>query len=75
MGWTTAEVKRASVFEFSAAMVGWGKQHEDPTKMSEADKDDVWAWMQAKDDVPLSHKAAKRRKGNGAAQITIREAL
>lgn len=75
MGWTVAEVKAASVFEFSAAMVGWSKQHEDSRQMSEADKDDVWTWLQAKDDVPLSFREARRRRGNGAAKVTTREAL
>lgn len=51
MGWTVDDVKRASMWEFMAALDGYVKHHsEDDGKMSAGEVDDVWAWMQSKDD-------------------------
>lgn len=55
MGFTAQQVEAMSVWQFNAQMQGWSKQFEQ-SGMSDADKDDVWAWLQAKDDVPLTHK-------------------
>lgn len=51
IGWTVDDVKRASMWEFMAALDGYVKHHsEDDGKLSAGEVDDVWAWMQSKED-------------------------
>lgn len=51
MGWTVDDVKRASMWEFMAALDGYIAHHssEEDGKLSAGDVDDVWAWMQSKE--------------------------
>lgn len=44
-----------SLWQFHVAAVGWAKQFEGGS-MSEGDADELWAWLQEKNDVPLSHR-------------------
>lgn len=45
---TPKQVKACSVWEFDVAVAGWIDAHvaEAPGSMSEAEKDELWAWMQ-----------------------------
>lgn len=52
MGFTAQEFEAMSVWQFSAQMIGWAKQFEH-SGMSETEKEEMWAWLQEKDDVPL----------------------
>lgn len=62
MGFDAGDVKDMSMWELNSQMVGWSKQFDEKGKgMSEAEKDDVWEWMMAKDDVPLSHAARRKQ--------------
>jgi hypothetical protein len=51
-----------SIYQIMAAADGWIEAHEvkDDRKLSETEADEIWAWMQTKDPVPLT-----ARKGNG----------
>lgn len=54
MGYRPEDVDRMSVWQFNAAAIGWSKQYE--TGMSEGEKDEIWQWLQSKDDVPAAHR-------------------
>lgn len=53
MGFTPREVEDMSIWQFTAVTVGWGKQFEE-SGMSDKEADDLFAWLQSQDDVPLS---------------------
>ena len=40
----------------------WSEAHQPADRMSEAEQDEIWEWMQSKPKVPLTLP----RKGNGA---------
>lgn len=46
-----AEVKACSVWEFEQALAGWMEAHvpDEAGKMSQAEQDEVWAWMMEKE--------------------------
>ena len=44
-----------SVWQFNAAISGYAKHHNpDDDSAAQNDIDEIWAWMQTKDDVPLA---------------------
>jgi len=51
MGWTVHDVKRASVWEFFAALEGYvqAKSPKEGNKLSDEDKDELWDWMERLD--------------------------
>lgn len=56
MGFDANQIDAMSIWQFNAQMLGWSRQYETATgTMSEAERDDVWEWLQDKD-VPLSHR-------------------
>lgn len=49
MGFTPAQVKELSMWEFAAALDGWVEANappDDQTKMSDADKAELWDMVQ-----------------------------
>lgn len=55
VGFTPQEVDRMSIWQFHAAVEGWVEAHAAPAEgttntLSESEKDDLWNWLQAKDD-------------------------
>jgi hypothetical protein len=64
MGFAPEVVDRMSIWQFSAAVIGWSRQYEDPSKLNDADKDELWDWMIEKNDVPLSSGRYKKLNGN-----------
>ncbi len=50
MGFTPQEVNKMSMFQFMAVAEGYSSAHEtpEPGAMSNAEQDDIWAWMQTK---------------------------
>jgi hypothetical protein len=69
MGISPAEVKKMSVWEMAAVTERWIEAHDTGDdrkgKLDEDEKDEIWAWMQAKPGVPLTLKEARAKK-NGA---------
>ena len=57
------QVDRLSMWQFNAAIIGWAKQYADPDKISSAEEDEIWEWMQAKDNIPLSSGRFKSLNG------------
>ena len=53
MGFTASQVEAMSIWQFNAQMTGWARQFEGSSGMSETEKDELWEWLKAKDDVPL----------------------
>jgi hypothetical protein len=69
MGFDACQVDQMSVWQFNAQMLGWSKQYEEgSTKLSDAEADDLWEWLQAKTDVPVTRTLHERRKGHNGAQ-------
>jgi hypothetical protein len=69
MGIAPSEAKKMTVWEFVAVADRWIEAHdtEQPgSRLSQTDKDDIWAFMQKRTDIPVSRAAARRAKGNGA---------
>lgn len=54
MGWTVHEVKCASLWEFFAAWHGYvdANTSRDKAKLSDADAEDLFAWLEAGNDNP-----------------------
>jgi hypothetical protein len=64
IGIRPSEAKKLSLWEFGEIMNFWADAHAQASGgMSEDEKDEVWDWLQAKQDVPL--KLSRRRKLNG----------
>lgn len=59
MGFPPSEIDRMSMWQFFAAMDGWvtAKGGGNSNALSEAEKDDIWEWMQTKESAPLTDKA------------------
>ena len=55
MGFTPREIEDMSLWQFEAACVGYSKQFDDGTGMTEAEADDLFDWLQSKTDVALAH--------------------
>lgn len=53
-----------SVWQFNAALAGYAKQFDD-SGMSDTEKDEMWDWLQAQDDVPLQLSGKKGANGDG----------
>jgi hypothetical protein len=53
MGYTPREIDDMSIWQFAAAVVGFAKQHEE-AGMTDKEADNLWDWLQTKDDVPLA---------------------
>lgn len=51
MGWTPQQVNAMSVTEYSGTLRAYGELHEDKSKMSEAEANEIWEWMQDKPQV------------------------
>jgi hypothetical protein len=71
MGVAPSELKRLTVWEFSAVADRWIEAHEASDKpgsrLSENEKDELWDWMKTRTDIPVSRAAARAKKnGNGA---------
>ena len=49
MGWTVAEVKAASIWEFLAAVDGYVRAQGGEDKMSNKEVDELFEWLQSKD--------------------------
>ncbi len=50
LGFTPRDIKEMSMWEFMAALEGYVKANSaDDGKMSSAEVDDVWKWMQEKE--------------------------
>ena len=49
MGFSPAEVKKMSVFEYLAALDGFAEANnpEPAGKLSDTEKDELWEWLQA----------------------------
>jgi hypothetical protein len=62
MGLAPNDVKKMTVWEFIAVADHWMEAHDtgDDRKLSAAEADEIWDWMQQKDPVPVSS-----RKSNG----------
>lgn len=57
-----------SFYQFAEATEGWLDAHQSPERISEAEADEVWDWMQEQPKVPLTLAAARAaRKANGGA--------
>jgi len=54
MHMTPEEIERMSIWQFNAAVVGWASQFGESGKMSKSEEDELWGWLQSKDDVALS---------------------
>lgn len=54
MGYTPQEIEAMSVWQFNAVALGWARQYE-TSGISEHEADELWTWLQKKDDVPLAH--------------------
>jgi hypothetical protein len=57
MGYTPHEVDDMSMWEFHVVVEGWQKANsldESGGKLSEAEKDEIWEWMETMPPVPLS---------------------
>jgi tail tube GTA-gp10-like protein len=57
MHYTPQQVDRMSWWQFTAACMGWAKQFQ-TSGLTETDADDLWNWLQEKDDVALTHRRA-----------------
>ena len=55
MGFDAHQVDAMSIWQFNAQMLGWSKQFETSSGMSDDERDELWEFLQKKD-VPLSHK-------------------
>jgi hypothetical protein len=62
MGMSIEDVKKTTVWELAAITDRWIEAHDtgDDRKLSPAEADEIWDWMQQKDPVPVSS-----RKSNG----------
>ncbi len=51
MGWSVDEVKRASMWEFMAALDGYIAHHssEEDGKLSNSEVDELYEWLQSKE--------------------------
>lgn len=49
MGWSVADVKSSSMWEFMAAVDGYVGAQGGEEKMSNAEADDLWQWLQSKE--------------------------
>jgi hypothetical protein len=47
MGFTPAEVKNMSLWEYSAVVEGWLKAHETGKEMTSQESDAIWAELEA----------------------------
>lgn len=49
MGFSPSEAKKMSVFEYLAVLEGFQQANspDEAGKLSEDEKDDLWAWLQA----------------------------
>jgi hypothetical protein len=64
MGIAPSEFKRMSLWEFQAVTERWIEAHDaGGNTLPEAEKDEIWDFLQTRTDIPLSRAAA--RKGNG----------
>lgn len=60
MGFRPEDIDNMSIWQFNAAAIGWAKQYQDPDKPSESDMDEIWNWMNNKEDgIPRSSKKFK----------------
>lgn len=50
MGLSPGDVKACSVWELSAAIEGYVEAHTPTDSLSSREADEVWAWMQTKED-------------------------
>jgi hypothetical protein len=56
MGIAPSEAKKLTVWELAAVTDRWIEAHDigDDRKLSPAEADEIWNWMQQKDPVPVS---------------------
>ncbi|MEQ9634813.1 MAG: hypothetical protein RLW68_01880 [Devosia marina] len=52
MGWSSQEVKAASMWEFFAAWNGYIEAPQDKAKLTESEADELFAWIEADNDGP-----------------------
>ena len=56
MGFSPQQIDRMSVWQFMAALDGWMQGHGGGGGLTEAEKDELWDWMQTRPPVPASHR-------------------
>lgn len=49
MGWTVADVKASSMWEYLAAVDGYVRAQGGEDKMSSKEADELYAWLQSKE--------------------------
>jgi hypothetical protein len=70
MGFTPQQVNDMSVWQFNAVAIGFAQQYE-ASGLSASEKDELWDWLQSKDDAPAAHRRPKGNGHSGASTSTV----
>lgn len=54
MGFTPREIEDMSLWQFEAAAVGYAKSNGGDEGMTTKEADNLWDWLQSKNDVPVA---------------------